>query len=220
MQLLSFFLPCWILSTVGGLEFENLDTIPSGDASPDLTLFNDENIFDMPTESSPSIFLDDNDQSRPNNQLLSDLPFDNGAWPTDVLLAESNNANQAVDTNLDLVLNGFDDCVGGADDHQLFGKVRRGESCRSPPMGQADQPMEGSNSPNNNVPNINPYTSVLARSLQRDLDICPIMVFGLSNIPVCKGLNEAVDFELVGPNLYNINYVLPGTSLHRRICFC
>lgn len=223
MQLLHFFLLYWILITVGALEFGNLDTIPSGDASHDFTLFNDANVVDQPTESPSNLFLDDNDQSRLNTQLASDLSFnDNGVWPADVLLADSGNANQPVDTNLEWVLNGFDDCFGSADDPQLFGKVRRGESCRTPPVGQADipdQPKEGSNSPNHDVPDVNPYTSVLARALQRNLEICPIMVFGLSNIPVCKGLDETEDFRLVGPNLYDIQYVIPCTSLHHRVYF-
>ena len=223
MQLLPFLLPYWISITVGGLEFGNLDTIPSGDASHDFTLFNDENVVDQPTESPSTFFLDDNDQSRLNTQLLSDLSFnDNGVWSADVLLADSDNANQPVNPNLDWVLDGFDDCVGSADDHQLFGKVRRGESCRTPPVGQADtpdQPKEDSNSPNNDVPNMNPYISVLSRILQRNLDICPIMVFGLSNIPVCKSLDETEDFRLLGPYLYDIEYVIPCTSLHHRICF-
>lgn len=211
----------WI--TVGGLEFGNLDTISSGDAAHDLTLFNDENVFDQPAESPPTLFLDDKDQSRLSTQLISDLSFnDNGAWPTDLLLADSDDANQLVDTNLDWALNGFDDCVGSADDHQLFGKVRRGESCRTPPVGQANTPnppKDDSNSPNDDVPNLNPYMGVLARVLRRDLEICPIMTFGLSNIPVCKGLDEPEDFHLIGPNYYNIDYVIPCTFLLHRVCF-
>ena len=216
MQLLHMFLPSCMLIAVGGLEFEDLDINPSGDDSHDALLFIDDNIFDNPKELPSNFFLDDGDQSRLNTQLISDLSFDdNGAWPADVLLADNDDANQPIGANLDISLNGPDDCVGGADDHQLFGKVRRAESCRTPPAGQAetpDQPKDDSNSPNNDAPSVNPYISVLARSLQRDLEICPIMTFGLSNIPVCKGLDEPEDFQLVGPNLYNIEHVLPCTS--------
>lgn len=214
MQLL---LPCWIFLAVGGLEFDELDLTPSSDASHDPTLFNDENIFDKLTESPSNIFLDDNGQSSFNTQLTSDVLFDDGAWPANILLADNNDPNQPVENYPDFLITGSDNCVGSVDDYQLFGKIRRGESCRTPPVGQAenpDQPQEDSNSPNNDAPSMNPYTSVLARGLQRNLEICPIMIFGLSNIPVCKGLNEPEDFQQIGPNLFNIAYVLPRTSPH------
>ena len=220
MQLLYFILPLRIVVALGALEFEDLDL---GDASHDSTLFSDENISDTLTESSSNFFLDDNDQWSSMTDLVPDLSFDsNGAWPEDVLLTENHDPSQTAETNSDFLLSDSDGCVvGAADDGQLFGKVRRQESCRAPPVGQAETPNqpEDPNSPDDDAPIFNPYGAVLARGLQRDPEKCPIMTFGQSNIPVCKSLWELQDFQVIGPNLYNIEYVLPRTSSHSLFVF-
>lgn len=211
MRLRCFCLPSCMIIAVAGLESEDLAIIPPGDAAHDAILFNNDNMFDKPAEAPSNFFLDDS---------VPDSSFDNdGGWPADVLLADSDDPNQMAEPNLDFLLAGPGDCViGGTENGQLFGKVRRGESCRAPPVGQAqnpDQPKDP-NSPKDDASSFNPYAAVLAQGLQRNFELCPLNIFGLSNIPVCKPLDEVEDFQLIGPNLYNIDFVLPRTYLHHR----
>lgn len=223
MQLLHLFPTLWMVIAVGGLEFEDLDTVPSEAAFQDSTLFNNDNIFEKPAEPPSNFVLDNNDQWSFETESLPDFSSDDSAWPADILLADNDDPNQTVDLNSDFLFTGSGDCViGGADDRQFFTKARRGESCQNPPTGQAgnsNPPNEDANSPSNNPIELNPYSSILARDLQPDNEICPIMIFGLSNIPVCKGLDEREDFQPVGPNSVNIRDVLPRTCLHALFSF-
>lgn len=214
MQLLTIFFTSWIVIAVSGGELENPDIIPVGDASPDSALFNSGNLFDKPTESPSNPVLDDNDQWNSMTGLAPAFPFaDNGGG---LLFADSDDPNQMVVTDSSSLLAGDGGCdASNSDNTQLFAKVRRGGSCRTPPVGQTENPDQSrdTNLPND-APYINPYSAILQQLLGRNPEICPINVFGLSNIPACKNVDEVEDFQQVAPNLFNIEYVSPRTSLH------
>lgn len=202
MRLLHLFLTSCIIIAVDGSALVDLDMVAFDDTSHDPALFDLDKIFDQPTEPPLNFFLDANDQSRFAADEVSGLSFDNnGPWSANDFLPDSDYSSQLVETNSDSLLSGLGACFGLADDGQLWGKVRRGESCRSPPVGQTEKP--------NQPMEFNPYASVLSKALRRNEEICPFRIFGYSNIPVCKGLAEVEDFQPIGPNCFNIEYIMP-----------
>lgn len=222
MQILRLLFAVSIFIAVGTSALEDLDPILFSDASLDLTLFQNENLSDRPIESSLNFFLDDNDASSSLTELDPNLSDgDNGGWESGVLFGDQDDPNQILGTDSTFLLGSDFGCdISDADNTPLFSKVRRRESCPDPFVGQAetpDQPKDDPNAPNNDdAPRLNPYAAVLKEYLFRNPLICPMKVFGLSNVPVCKLDADVNDFEQVGMNVFNIRDVIPRTSLHNR----
>ncbi len=115
------------------------------------------------------------------------------------------------------ILAGESSCdVSNVGDSMLFGKVRRGESCRAPPVGQA--PQEEKNQPQEPVDNdlLNP--SNIAKTIRAlfptDFNQCPRETFPTANVPVCKDerlVDDIIPDDLGSYYVVNVSF---GTSLH------
>ncbi len=122
------------------------------------------------------------------------------------------------DNDLDsYLLAGESSCdASDAGDSMLFGKVRRGESCRAPPVGQA--PQEEKNQPQEPVDNdlLNP--SNIAKTIRKlfptDFNQCPRETFPMAHVPVCKDerlVDDIIPDDLGSYYVINVSF---GTSLH------
>lgn len=196
------------LIALGCAELDTLSTDLFADAAPDSTLFNDDNLFNEPVQSSTNLLLAETD---PIQSMVG-----NDDWAANTLLTTDDELSRSANTVSSSLLAGSAGCdLSEIDDIPFIGKVRRGNACREPPSGQAgtsDQP-EGSSGPDDqSQTSMNPYASVLALYFQKDDDRCPERIFGFSNIPVCKDEAMREDFRRIGEIQYIIFYLNPGKS--------
>ncbi len=112
------------------------------------------------------------------------------------------------------------DCDATASsDVQPFGKVRRGNACPSPPVGQAEQPQKPEDPNNSQEPNdyskVAPYIDILRGYLTEDYKTCPGDRFGSSNIPVCFNDIYRDQYMLPTPPYgHALLGVIPGACMH------
>lgn len=148
------------------------------DVAPDDSLFSNELNLDDFNSWNQDVGLDtngflagnaldpitefDSNQSLAENDIVDE-------WASNFLLADND------------VACGLD----GAEDTQLFGKVRRENVCRDPQVGQAKKPDEPIQNPFDAYKKLITITEPLA-PFPPDTETCSKRRFDTSNIPVCK----------------------------------
>ena len=221
--MLFFLLSACIFIAVGAADFDSPSTNLFADASFDSTLFDggnfdslstnpdSETMFAPSTESSANLFRDDPNQVDGNELWNVDSLFD----------VNNDDPYEPIDPISSSLLAGDIACDMSQNDDEirLLDKVRRGQSCKAPPVGQAQTPGTPGGTPNNDEVPMSPYQSLFERYFQRDYQACPGKIFGQSNVPVCKDETEAEDFIPLGPNLFHIGFVSPCTYIPTcRLC--
>lgn len=200
MQFLNLLLAFWISIPTGhsqpDLFFpENFELDPSLHLAFDPTLLVDEprvgetNSLDVMPELNSNLLPDENAESYQMTEPEMNWFLDDDVGPNPIT---------GSDTSSFLTDNIFCD-AGDADDGQLFGKIRRRDSCSSLLVGQAPQPGGQVPQPGEQVPRpdpnrgSSPNLEQIFQFLQRpvpmfepSLGSCPSKYFGLSNTPVCE----------------------------------
>lgn len=99
--------------------------------------------------------------------------------------------------------------LGNAGETQLFGKRRRGESCRDPVVGKNKNP---SGSDQGEPFNLNEPFKLPTDAFPEDTDLCPTRIFGASKIPVCSSLVEEILVLVPGARYFTLLDVHPRRS--------
>ncbi len=106
-------------------------------------------------------------------------------------------------------------------DSMLFGKVRRGESCRAPPVGQAPREEENQSQGLKEDDLLNPSNieKTIRALFPKDFNKCQRQSFPMAHIPVCK--DESLVHHIIPDGLgsFFLVDVSFGTSLHAPFFF-
>ena len=175
------------------------------DDAPDPSIFSDEarfqgvNQFDQTVGlGSDSFFADSipNPLSEPDsNSFLANNDYVDEPDPTS-LFAD----------------NTFSCDVDSIDNIQLLAKVRRDNLCRDPPVGQVENPDESSQG--NPFDALTKFVTDLSPLVifPEKLEICPVELFGTSNIPVCKDELQGNTISIPITTAVNLYFVDPGKA--------
>lgn len=176
------------------------------DDAPDPSIFSDDaspqevNPFDQTIGLGSDSFLADN---VPNPISESDLNW---------FLAKNDYVDESDPTSL-LADNIFLCDVDNFDKTQLLAKVRRDNLCRDPPVGQVENPDESSQeNPFDALTRFVTDLSPLAIFPEK-LEICPVEVFGIANIPVCKDELQGTTISIPLTTAVNLYFIDPGKAL-------
>ena len=222
MHFLSFLSTIWIFISIGKSQ---LDSFFSENFEPSTHLafdpmflmdepsFGETNSFDFINELDTDIFSDINDEPYQIAESGSNFFLDDGFELNPII--ES-------DPSFFVADNMFCD-ADGANDVQLFGKIRRQDSCSALLVGQAVQEDESDirNSPVGREL-IRLREEILLPYLRRPLpifepspNICPPRDFGSSNIPVCEvPLTTSVTVTPPGQRGYILGNVYSGVLVY------
>lgn len=182
------------------------------DVAPDPSPFNDEPSLEDINPWDQDIGLDSNGLLAGN--ALTPITESDSNWSLD--------ENGYLDESGSNFLPADNDIACGVDDvgnTQLFGKVRRENLCRDPPVGQAGKPDGSGQDPFAELNKFITDTVALA-SFPEDLQVCPVKNFETSNIPVCKEDNpdDVVTIpEFHGFYLFNIDPSAAISTFNRHL---
>lgn len=144
-----------------------------------------DNAQDFSLDSDGSLTDSDLDLSLDSDKLLADSALDpTTKFDPNQPLAENGFLDQS-GSNFWLSNNDAACDVDDTENTHIFDKVRRGNLCRDPPLGQSDAPdQSGQQDPFEDIKKM--FNKDPLASFNDDTEICSKRRFDTSNIPVCK----------------------------------
>ena len=179
---MSLLFTSYIFLPIGYSQF-NLFFPDSSEPDPAVQFaFDPTHLLDEPSlgnTNSPDLTTDLNSDlfSNQDTELGSNFFLDNDVGPNQMLESDP---SSFLSDNIFCDDNGID-----ANNFQLFGKIRRRDSCSTLLAGSAIQ--QGGSDQDTQI-DLDKLVQFLQRPMpnfERSLDICPSKLYGLSNIPIC-----------------------------------
>lgn len=182
MHFLSLLFTSCIFLPIGYSQF-NLFSPDTFEPDPSVQFaFDPTHLLEQPSignTNSPDLATDLNSDlfSNQDIELGSNFFLDNDVGPNQML---GSDPSSFLSENIFCDDNGVN-----ANDFQLFGKIRRRDSCSTLLAGSAVQKDESDQETQIDLDKLVQFLQRPMPNFERSLDICPSKLYGLSNVPIC-----------------------------------